>query len=451
MFLLSNTSIKHYIMIITFITCIPPAHADEVLQLKTVLSQTLQHNRQLLAASKLVEVDKTAIDVAQGKGMPRIDMSVGWNYNNDPLQVFGSKLLQQSVTSADLATNTLNHPSFRQNYQTRLGLSLPLFTGGALQAVEDQASARAEASSLMLDFQKQQIIYQTIATYLQARQAWDQLQVSKKSVAAARQRWQDVQSLKNKGMAIVSDVMHAHVYMLQRQLNVDQANVNYQNQCEQLSMLMGSNKDIHASTLVSPSLHFLAVSLQQLLTHAIQNRADYQALEQRLIETKAMKKQANATDYPEINLMAAQTWNSVNPNLQHSNSMIGVTVSMNVFNGGQDKNQQQIAILHHESVAWQLQDKQQSIQHEIKQAYRAVKLAEKSLQRQQEAGKQTQEALRIQSLRYQQGLETTSNLLDAQLSWDTSQVAVIKARYDGVLAKTALLLASGLLNEGVIE
>jgi outer membrane protein TolC len=100
---------------------------------------------------------------------------------------------------------------------------------------------------------------------------------------------------------------------------------------------------------------------------------------------------------------------------------------------------------------WKIEDAQKNIQHEIKQAYRAFTLARQQRQRQQEAAKQTQEALRIQSLRYHQGLETTSNLLEAQLASDQAELASIQANYDVMLSQAALLLAAGLFDEGVIQ
>jgi len=450
-FFLRNTSIKHYIIIMSGLIFIPQAQADDVLTLQASLKQMLQHNRALLASTASAEAVQTSVQAAHARYFPNIDVSVGWRDSNDPLQVFGTKLEQKSVTAADFAPNSLNSPSFRQNYQTRLGLKLPIFTGGALQAMEEQAQAHAQASSLSLDFQKQQSMYQTIALYVQARRAWEQWQVSKTSVQAAKKRWQDSKAMNDKGIALISDVMHAHVYLLQRQLSSDQAAAAYQDAREQLAMMMGSKQDTWQSTLQVPHLHLPSLSVQHLTQHAEQRRADYLALKQQLQAASALKKQQDAHDMPQVSLMAAQTWNSNTPNLKNGNSMIGVQVQFNVFDGGQTHAAQRQAAWQHSALEWKLQDKAQHIQHEIKQAYRALKLAQSSRTRQQESRKQTGEALRIQSLRYQQGLETTSNLLDAQLAWDEAQMAVIQANYDVLLAKTALLLAAGLLNQGAIE
>ncbi|MDQ6974849.1 MAG: TolC family protein [Mariprofundaceae bacterium] len=427
------------------------AHSASTLGLQESVQQMLQHNLQLKSAAEGVESMRSQVKVAQSYAMPNINLSTGWRYSNDPLEVFGNKLSQQSVSVADFVPSSLNAPAYRQNYQTRLGLSLPLFSGGALQAAASQAEAQAESSALMFAFQKQQRIYQTIAIYLQARQARDQQIVQQKSVDVAIKRWKDVEALQMKGMALASDVMHAHVYVLQRQQMLAKVNNDVENSQEKLSLIMGGHQDLHGVTLGRPRIQSDIKPLPVLLEKAVDMRLDFKAMQQQMSMLEARQDELKSLDLPKVNLVAAQTWNSVTPNIQHGNSSVGITISMNVWDGGGADAQQRRATWKKSELAWKLQDKQQQMQHEIKQAYRALHLAKQHIQRQQEAVKQTQEALRIQSLRYQQGLETTSNLLRAQLASDEAEVSTIQSTYDVILAKAALLLAAGLLNEGVVQ
>ncbi|MDQ6954366.1 MAG: TolC family protein [Mariprofundaceae bacterium] len=423
------------------------SNAGEVLTLKESVSQSMQHNRQLLAASQSVNQAKAMIKRAKGNRMPKIDMSTGWIYTNSPLQVFGNKLNQKSVSVADFSPNTLNHPSFQQNYQSRLGLSMPLFTGGALSAAQKEAEAQLEATALHFDFQKQQKMYQTIAVYIQARQSWEQIEVSKKSVEAAKKRWSDVVALKKKGMAIASDAMLAHVYVLRRQVAVDESSNNYQTNLEQLALLMGLSTSREQPELSQASVLMPEVSLEDLLLQAPEKRLDFLAMQQRLQSLSHSRQQAYASDLPQINLVASQDWNSTTVGLKNGSSSIGIMMRMNLFNGGADHAKQRVVESSYQALQWQIIDQRQTINNEVRQAWRSHKLAQNRLQREQEALKQTQEALRILSLRYGQGLETTASVLDAQVAMDISQVARIRAQYDVILANAALLLAAGLLSE----
>jgi len=122
-----------------------------------------------------------------------------------------------------------------------------------------------------------------------------------------------------------------------------------------------------------------------------------------------------------------------------------------LFAGGGDLARVRAAESESLALEFQLMDKQQQISNEIRQAWRSLRTAEKRLASENEALTQTSESLRIKSLRYNQGLEKTSDVLDAQARMDASRVASIRAKYDVVVARAALLLAAGKLDEGVIE
>jgi outer membrane protein TolC len=93
--------------------------------------------------------------------------------------------------------------------------------------------------------------------------------------------------------------------------------------------------------------------------------------------------------------MAAQEWNSETFGLNNSNAMVGVTVSMNLFSGGEDVAKVRAATSDRVALEFQLQDKRQQIRNEISQAFRNLQMAEQRFQSESEALKQTSESLRI--------------------------------------------------------
>ncbi|MDQ6967787.1 MAG: TolC family protein, partial [Mariprofundaceae bacterium] len=247
-----------------------------------------------------------------------------------------------------------------------------------------------------------------------------------------------------------SDVMHAHVYVLRRQLAVDEADNAYQQSLEQLALLMGAKNIFNQYVLVQPVIQMKNESLDDLLEHLGERRLDFQAMQQHLQALSAQRDIAYAGNLPHVNLVAAQEWNSATPALKNGNTMVGVTVSLNVFNGGSDRAKQRQAESAYAALQWKVADQQQRISNQIRQAWRALEIAKRKLAREKKVFQQSKESLRILSLRYEQGLETTSEVLDAQVATDDSQVAIVDARSDVVIAQAALLLAAGLLHEGAV-
>ncbi len=427
------------------------AVASDITTLQSSVSYALTHNRGLAASASQADAAQAQVSAATGQLLPRLDVSTGVYRTNSALNGFGMRLLQAQVTAADFSPTALNNPEYINNYQSRLGLTMPLYSGGALYASRHKASANAEAAALNHTFYKQQLIYQTIVAYVQARQALAQAQAQEKAVHAAEQRLKDTKALKKRGMAINSDVMDANVFLLRSQLAWNDAKNQYASALESLRLVLGLQDDVSLSDLNEPHIQDVVSLLDDLLSNAPQQRADLLALIQQEEAASAASDQASSGYMPHVNLTAAREWNSDTFGLKNGNNTVGLTVSMNLFAGGGDSANVRAAEAQRISLSLQQADKRQQISNQIRQAWRSLKTAMKKLSSESEAFKQTSESLRIKALRQKQGLETTSDVLAAQVRADQAEVMVIRAKYDLMIAKAALMLAAGTLNEGVVQ
>jgi len=427
------------------------AETNAPFTLEAGVNYALTHNRSLAAANQQFESAMAQADQASSSSMPRIDLSSGFYRTNSALNVFGTKVLQQSTTANDFDVNNINNPDYLNNYQTRLGLSMPLFAGGALQAASERAEYFAGAQAQQLAFHKQQVVFQTIAAYVNAHQADAQVTAQENAVIAAQKRLENVQALKKRGMAIDSDVMDAHVYVLRSQVALDEARANRDSSVETLKLTLGMSPDTVLGQLKAPSIQFTQTPLATLINQAESNRADLLAMDQQSLAASAALQQSQAGFLPSVNLIAAQEWNKETFGLSNSNNMVGIVVSMNLYGGGSDAAQVRSATMERAALEYQIADAHQRVSNEVRQAYRSLSTAEKRLNSEREARSQTAESLRIKSLRHRQGLEKTSDVLDAQVRADASNIAFIRASYDLIIAKAALLLAAGTLTEGAVQ
>jgi outer membrane protein TolC len=444
--------IRHVLILILFSLPLPAtAFAAEITSLRESVSYAVEHNRMLAVAVTQVDRAQAEVDMATGQLMPSVNVSTGFARTNSPVNSFGTKLQQQRITVADFSPASLNQPGYINNYQSRLGVSMPLYSGGAMWAGRARARHHAEASELEFEFRKQQLIYQTITAYVQSRQASAQVKARENAVKAAKKRWQDAEAMKKRGMAIDSDVMDAHVHVLRSQVRMDEASNIYEDSLESLRLVLGMDSNVRLNPLSEPGVRFSSEPVAQMLKKYSDRRADLLALEDELEASESARSQSQSGYLPHVNLMAAQEWNNETFGLKNSNAMVGVTVSMNLFSGGEDVAKVRAATSDRVALEFQLQDKRQQIKNEISQAFRNLQMAEQRFQSEYEALKQTSESLRIKSLRHAQGLETTSDLLDAQVRFDASEMAHIRAKYSLVIAKAALLLTTGTLDEEAVQ
>jgi len=180
-------------------------------------------------------------------------------------------------------------------------------------------------------------------------------------------------------------------------------------------------------------------------------RPDLKALQAAYQASQAVVDASQAAFLPRVDLVAGQEWNASTPALKNRNSMIAATITMNLFAGGSDRARTRASQAKQIGLELKISDHKQQVRNEVRNAWRMLDESKARASSEREALKQSNESLRIKSLRYAQGLSKTSDLLDAQLQVDNTRLSSIRARYDITIAQAALQLAVGTLNEGVIQ
>ena len=449
-----NVLIKRVVLLALMMVAVH-AEATEITTLKQSVDYAVQHNRLLAADGSAIEQAHARQDMANGHFLPRVDVSTGVTRTDAPGSYFGMRLNQQKITAADFSPTFLNNPGYINNYQTRLNVSMPLYHGGALWAGKRLAEHQGRSAVMSHASMQQQIIFQTIQAYARTHQAKASVTAMKSAVDAAEKRYRDTQALHKRGILIDSDVMDAHVHQLRTRLQLKQAENALAGAMEQLQRVLGID-DIEGNSNIlrvdgEAALSDVTGSLDELVQRAMAQRPDLSALEAASQASHAEIDQRRAAFMPNVDLVAGQEWNASTPSLKSRNTMIGATVSMNVFAGGTDK--ARIRVARAKSIALELKiaDKKQQIRHEVSHAWRQLDESRARNASEQEALKQSEESLRIKSLRFQQGLAKTSDLLDAQSQVDQTRLSSIRAGSDVTIAQAALLLATGSLHEGVVQ
>jgi outer membrane protein TolC len=456
-FFLTNISVNYYTLIrhtllqILFVLLAVSATAGEITTLKQSVEYALGHNRLLAADASSVDQVHAQVDAAAGRLLPSLDVSTGISRTDAPGDYFGIKLNQQKITAADFTPARLNNPGYINNYRTRIGLTMPIYQGGALWAGKQQAVHHADSSSFNHAFMQQQVIYQTTTAYVRVRQSGAQIRAVESAMAAAKKRHQDTQAMRERGLLIDSDVMDAHVHLLRTTVQLQQARNVYARSRDELQRVMGIDQQTELNADEEVHLNGSQPVLQEAIESALSVRPDLKALEESYQAARAVIDQSDAAFRPRVDLVAAQEWNASTPGLRNPNTMIGATVSMNIFAGGSDLAKRRAATAKLVSLEMKISDHKHQIRNEVGQALRMLGETRLRHQSESEALKQSEESLRIKSLRYKQGLATTTDLLDAQLQVDNSRLASIRAKYDVTIAKAGLLLAVGTLNEESIR
>ena len=447
----SNSVIKPLLLAGAVFVTLPMAGAGEISTLRESVDYALAHNRMLGANAQSVEQANAGLSDATGRLLPRVDLSSGVVRSNAPGDYFGMKLNQKNITAADFNPAVMNNPGYINNYQTRVGVTMPLYQGGALWAGRKLASHQADASLYGHDYMKQQIVFQAVSAYARVRQSQAHIEAMQRAVAAAKKRFQDTEAMEKRGVLIKSDVMDARVHLLRTTVQLEEAKNAFAGSKDMLEQVMGLNGDVALNTEEDPQLKMPAMTLEEAIENALAARPDLKALKENHMAASAGIDRSRAAFLPHVGLVAAQDWNSSTFGMKNRNSMVGATVTMNLFSGGSDAARLRAAQAETVSLEYKAGDLKQQIRNEVSHAWRQLAESRMRFESESEAMNQSEESLRIKSLRYEQGLTKTSDLLDAQVQTDSTRVSTIRAKYDVTVAEAALLLAVGALNEEVIQ
>ena len=148
-----------------------------------------------------------------------------------------------------------------------------------------------------------------------------------------------------------------------------------------------------------------------------------------------------------MNLTGNYEVNSENFSDSGTNYTIGAMVSMPLFTGGRISAKTREAQINLKQTQALLRSMEQQICGEIRQAFFNAQSAWKRIQVTQAAVNQSKESLRIVKDRYNNGLFTITDLLDAQTLVQQSLTHQIKSVHDYKLATTRLDLAAGTIQQ----
>jgi len=427
------------------------ASAPGALSLKQAVNLALERNRDLLIAGARREQAEARAEAAAGRLMPRLDASWNASRTDSPVNVFGAKLLQRRFTAADFNIANLNNPSAINNYRASLGVSVPVWQGGALWAGKRAGEAGAAAARWQYVSARQQTILRVIEAFARLKEAAAEARAARQAVKAARDHLEDTEALKKRGLAIASDVMDARSHWLEARVNLQAARHAEQAAADAMRRLLGLPADRSVAAAENARLTLPERTLETWLKLAEDSQPAIRAARKALEAAQARADAARAPFLPSVALKAGEEWNNNTPALKNANGTVAAEVRMNLFAGGSDKARLRAARAEVEARRLALQDLIQRVHNQVRAAWRGLEEASTRLEASRQVLAQSRESLRIRKLRAEQGLEKTSDVLDAQTRLDAARARAIHARYALTVARARLLAAAGQLTPEVIR
>ena len=414
------------------------------LNLSSAVDAALSNNPQLQAARYGVLSSREKTLQARSGAIPQVQVSEQFSHTTNPMWAFGTRLNQQSITATDFDPDRLNDPGSITNYASVLSVTWPVYDSGQTWYGLQQARLNQESAVVSADRARQQVTAGTIIAYIQVLLARENQQVLDQLLETARSHLKLIQSRYNGGFVAKSDLLRAQVHMadleqqmLEAQSQIDIARCN-------LNVAMGIGTDMYY-TLISPLEpgNPVAGSMDSWIRSALSNRPDLKQLNlQQQIAQKEIDK-SRSLRHPSVNLAGNYEINSEDFEDTGSNYTIGAVVSVPLFTGGRISAKIREAIINLKQAQAMIRAMEHQVCAETRQAFFNAQSAWDRIRVARAAIGQSEESLRIVRNRYQNGLFTITDLLDAEVMVQQSLTRHLKAIHDYKAAVTRLDLAAG--------
>ena len=432
----------------------------ETLDFSQCVAIALHQNFTLVASQEQINQAQAGLDQVQASRIPKLTASLNAIGTDDALTAFGLKLSQRNATFNDfganqfnpsnpnglsVAPNSLNYPGYVTNFNTRLELQLPVYTGGMITASIKQAQAYIKAAQNGDSAARQQVIFEVLKAYQGVHATRAYLAVTKQAEITARSQVDMMTKLVNHGVIVKSDLLSAQVHLLDIQVQHAQAENAVANALDQLHLLLGmplaTALDVGPPVTIKPAL----TKSSALNQAAMADNPAVLALRNQLEASQAGVDIAKAGYQPQIGLMLRQEWNDQQLGFGASSYTIGGTISWTVFDGGVIKaGVARASALQDENMA-KLAETEANISYQAADAERKASEADQRLGLRQLAQTQAEEAADLVNKRYVNGVATITEQLGAQTQLDQARANVVAAQYDLAIQRANLKLALGQL------
>lgn len=386
------------------------------LSLQEAVSMALKGNNQIAVSELDEQIASSDYRKMDALFLPKVSASYTAMQTNNPLNVFGAKLQQQSVTAADFNPVLLNDPSAQNDFGARIDMQMPLLNVDQLYARKALA-AQKDAAKYGAVRTKEYITFEMKKAYLQLQLAYQQKELLEEALQTAKTIYNSTERFYDQGLIRKSDLLNAKVHVSSVETELEKAKSNISNASDYVSLLMASSSGVNYAV---EHLTLTSFDEKPLST----DRVDFLAMEKAVAASDMMVKSASFSLLPRLNAFGSYQWNDSKATSFNSESyLVGIQLSWSLFNGTQTKHTIRSHKLMSSRLKEQLSGQLSQAQLEWNKTKRDLENLSFELRQQADIVQQATEALRIIQNRYEQGLEKTSDLLVAQTQLSEQQMS----------------------------
>jgi len=388
------------------------------------------NNRLIKIASFNKDIASTDTLVARSRLLPSLNASFSQTYlAHQPGAVFGSQTA--FLSQKDYLSYGIN--LYQTIYDFRANIS------------------RYEASKTALDVTKLDLVrirnlvaLDFINTYFDLLETEKMILVAQKEVERFEEHLKVAQSLYTEGVITKNDLLQAEVMLSDaRQRLLTMKNMR-STTASKMNNILARPINAEVRVIDVPMNTSEALELEKAWKTAEAERSEIMIIDH---ELKILDLQETATKseyYPKLFAQGGYNFTENRYQFPEGNWSLILGMNVNLFSGGSTKAEVSKVIYRREQLLEQKRKLVDDIKLEVEKSYLDLKNAIEKIQVTKDAASQAEENLRIQKIRYEEGIATSTDVVDAITLLTTAETNYCRAVYELRRAQAELQYAIGL-------
>ena len=404
----------------------------------------LKQNVDLLRSKNFVEQQASFVQDRRMAFSPNLNLTAGVGQN------FGR---QFSQSEGEIVSTT------NESFRTNVSSNVTVFSGFRNQSLLQSARMNLEAQNLNFERQEQTVIFNVMSEYLTLIERGEQIQIQEENLESQRQQLAQIEEFVNVGSRPISDLYQQQAQAANAELTLLEAERLYQ--LAEVALINTLQLDPFGSyefmlPQVSDSqLNPGQYDVRTMLESAFDTRADLKSQQSVISSSLSDIRASRASYFPDISLGFGygSSWTSFLTDVSFSDQIdrnrggnISLNLSVPIFDRLSTKNSTQRAKIQYDNAKLDLENLQQNIALQVRQAYLDYLTAEKRLDVTEKQLISAEQALTADQERYNVGAATLVELSQSRASFVQAQSDQNQARFDFIFQKKLIDYYLGDLN-----
>lgn len=419
--------------------------AENSLSLREAISLALERNHLVSGASYEKEAAERGAAAALSRYFPRVMLEESFSASDLPTRVFMMKLDQGRFTNSDFELGNLNTPSSTTDFRTMLTLEQPLFDLG-IGYGREMARREAEQMSERFEGRREDVGFATYAAYLGVQRARALLAAAEKDVEEARENLRVARVRNEQGTGLKSDELRARTFLSETEERVITALNDLKLARMRLALTVGGAAGDTVDIRENVTGEAFRLNEDEVVSLAAANRRDLKGAEIGVRRADAAVGLAGSAWFPTV--YASASWQMNDRHVPFGNDgdgwIAGVNLRWELFDGMGRMHRQARARAERDAADQYLAQLRKEVDLQVRESVLRRAEAGKRLEVARHALLAAEEGTRLVKKRFENGLATMVELLDAQSSLNRARTGLVEREIDHLLATARIYHAAGI-------